>query len=65
MKQPAKEAVLANKSENDQIKSIAKHNPDKANVLVWEAAFLLMPELWLRKLFPRVIFLSGKLPEKR
>ena len=32
MKQPAKEAVLANESENDQIKSIAKHNPDKANV---------------------------------
>ena len=30
-----------------------------------EAVYLLMPELWLRKVFPRVIFPNSNMPEKR
>ena len=27
--------------------------------------YLVMPELWLRKIFPKVIFLNSNLPDKR
>ena len=30
-----------------------------------EAVYLVVPELWLRKIFPKVIFLNSNLPDKR
>ena len=30
-----------------------------------KSAILVMPELWIRKTFPKVIFLNSNIPEKR
>ena len=46
------------------MKAIAKAYITKRECSVQEAVYLIMPELWLRKLFPRVIFLNSNLPEK-
>ena len=47
------------------MKSIAKAFSTKRECSVQEAVYLLMPELWLRKTFPVVIFANSNLPEKR
>ena len=47
------------------MKAIGKAYITKRECSVQEAVYLIIPELWLRKIFPRAIFLSSNLPEKR
>ena len=65
MKQAAKEAVNLNKTQYEQMKSIAKAYASKRECSSQEAVYLLMPELWLRKTFPGVLFANSNLPENR
>ena len=47
------------------MKAIAKGYITNREYSVEEAVYLIMRELWLRKIFPQVIFLNSNLPEKR
>ena len=47
------------------MRAIEKFYTSKRECSVQEAVYLLMPELWLQKPFPGVIFLNGNMPEKR
>ena len=46
------------------MRAIEKFYTSKRECSVQEAVYLLMPELWLQKPFPGVIFLNGNMPEK-
>ena len=65
MKQAAKEAPNARKTEFETMKAIAKAYSTKTECSVQEALYHILPELWLRKIFPKVIFLNSNMPEKR
>ena len=65
MKQAAKEAFNSNKTNIEQMRSIALVYDNKRECSVQEAVYILMPELWLRKTFPGVIFANSNLPENR
>ena len=52
-----------NKSHYEKMEAIAYTL--KRECSVQEAKYLVMPELCLRKIFPKVIFLNTNLPEKR
>ena len=65
MKQAAKEAKGLNKSSYEQMKSIAKAYITKRECSVQETVYHVMPELWLRKSYPCVIFINTNMPEKR
>ena len=65
MKQAAKEASMSGKTELEKIRAVAKAYSKKRECSVQEAVDLLMPEFWLRKTFPKVIFLNSNVPEKR
>ena len=45
--------------------AIAKDYATKKKCFIQEAVYLVMPELWLRKTFPKVLFLNSNIPEKR
>ena len=47
------------------MKAIARDYATKKKCSVQEAVYLVMPELWLRKTFPKVLFLNSNIPEKR
>ena len=47
------------------MKFIARAYITKRECSVQEAVYHVMPELWLRKSYPRVIFVNTNLPEKR
>ena len=64
-KQAAKEALSGNKSHYEKMKAIARTYATKRECSVQEAVYLVMPELWLRKIFPKVIFLNRNLPDKQ
>ena len=59
----AKEAVKENDFE--KMKAISKAYMTKRECSVQEAVCHIMPELWLRKTFPRVVFANSNLPEDR
>ena len=63
MKQAAKEAPNARKTEFETMKAIAKAYSTKTECSVQEALYHILPELWLRKIFPKVIFLNSNMPE--
>ena len=65
MKQAAKEALNGNKSEYETMKAVARAYATKRECSVQEAVYLLMPELWLRRVFPGVVFLNSNVPAKR
>ena len=65
MKQAAREALAGNKSDYGKIKAMARAYATKRECSVQEGVYLVMPELWLRKIFPVVIFLNSNIPEKR
>ena len=65
MKQAAKEAASANKDKFDVMKSIARAYATRRECSVQEAVYHVMPELWLRKTFPGVVFANSNLPENR
>ena len=57
MKQAAaKEALNASKIEFKTMKAIAKAYLTKRECSVQEAVFHILPEQWLRKIFPKVFF---------
>ena len=65
MKQAAKEAGMSGKTEVEKMRAVAKTYSRKRECSVQEAVYLLMPKLWLRKTFSKVIFLNSNVPEKR
>ena len=65
MTQAAKEALKSNKTNIEQMRSVARAYATKRECSVQEAAYILMPELWLRKTVPGVIFANSNLPENR
>ena len=56
MKQTAKEALVSSKSDYENRKLILKAYSTKRQCSVQEAAYLVMPKLWLRRIFPPVFF---------
>ena len=65
MTQAAKEASDNNLNAFERMKSISKAYSTKRECSVQEAVYHIMPELWLRKTFPGVIFANSNLPEDR
>ena len=57
MKQAVKDAGNGKKSDFERMKAIARAYATKCSVQ--EAVHLVMPELWLRKTFPKVLFLKA------
>ena len=54
-----------NKLDYEKMKTITKAYITKRVRSVQEGVFVIMPELWLRKIFPRAIFLNSNLPKKK
>ena len=60
----AKEAKSSNMNVRDGLKKIGAAFLSKREVSSQECVYRCMPELWLRKIFPRTVFVSTDLPEK-
>ena len=65
MKKAAKKVLNASKTEFETMKAIANAYSTKRECSVQEAVYHILPELWLQKIFPKVIFLNSNMPEKR
>ena len=65
MKQAFQEAREMNCSKYEEMVKIAKAYASKRECSVQEAVYHVMPELWLRKTFPKVQFMNTNLPEQR
>ena len=65
MKQAAKEASVSRKSNFEKMRAVDRGYSTKHECSVQEELCLVMPELWLRKIFSKVIFLNSNIPEKR
>ena len=65
MKQAAKEASEKRFDTYQQMRVIAQAYATKRECSVQEAVYHVMPELWMRKCFPGVIFANSNLPEDR
>ena len=65
MKEAAKDAFNRGVSDYEKMKAIAKAYTTNRKCSVQEAVYLIMPELWLRKTFPKVMLLNSNLPECR
>ena len=61
----AKEARETNLSVKDGLRKIGAAFLSKREVSSQECVYRCMPELWLRKIFPKTVFVSTDLPEKR
>ena len=62
IKQAAKEAHLLGKTNSENIRTVARPYFMKRESLVQKAVYLVISELWLRKTFPKVIFLNSNIP---
>ena len=65
MKNAATEALDIGVSLLDQMKSIANAYRTHREMSVQEAVAIVMPEIWLRKTRPVVMFANSNIPEKR
>ena len=65
MKQAAMEAKKMNHDSYEQMKAISRAYLTKRECSVQEAVYHIMPELWLIKSYPRVIFANSNLPGNR
>ena len=65
MKLAAKEASENHLNNYEQMKSIAQAYATKSECSVQEAVYHIMPELWMRKCFPGIVFVNSNLPEDR
>ena len=65
MKQAVKDSINGKKSDFERMKAIARTYATKRECSVQEVVYLVMPELWLQKTFPKVLFLNSNIPEKR
>ena len=61
----AKEAKSSNMNVRDGLKKIGAAFLSTREVSSQECVYRCMPELWLRKRFPKTIFVSTDLPERR
>ena len=61
----AKEAKNENMNVRDRLKKIGAAFLSTREVSSQECVYTVMPELWLRKVFPKSIFVSTEFPEKR
>ena len=61
----AKEAKAANMNIRDGLKKIGAAFLSTREVSSQECVYRSMPELWLRKIFPKTVFVSTDLPGKR
>ena len=52
-------------SYHEQMKAIANAYSSKKEYSLEEAVYHVMPELWLRKVFPAVVNVNNDVPEKR
>lgn len=64
MKQAVKESAQNNLDNYQKMKNVAHAYATKRECSVQEAVYHLMPELWLRKIFPGVVYANSNLPEK-
>ena len=62
-KEAGKVAFNKSVSDYEKTKAIAKAYTAKRECLIQEAVYLIMPNLWHRKMFPKVLFLNSNLPE--
>ena len=65
MKQALDQSKELESSKYERMITLAKAYSDNREVSVQEAVYQLMPELWLRKGFPAVSFVSTSLPNER
>ena len=65
MKQAAKKASVSGKSNFERMRAVARAYSTKRECSVQESVYLVLPELWLRKTFPKVIFLNSNIHKKR
>ena len=65
MKQAFKESLQKEAGSYEQMKSVAHAYASKCECFLQEAVYQIMPELWLRKVFPGVLYLNSNIPEKR
>lgn len=61
----AKEAKESNLNLKDGLRKIGAAFLSTREVTSQECVYKCMPELWLRKIFPKTVFVSTDLPEKR
>ena len=61
----SREAVTTNKEKYGQMQSIARAYLSKCECSLQEAGCHMIPELWLRKTCPGVVFANSNLPENR
>ena len=65
MKQAFKESLEKRAGCYEQMKSAAHAYASKHECSLQEAVNQIMPELWLRKVFPGVLYANSNIPEKR
>ena len=65
MKRTFKETLEKEDSYYEQMKTIAHAYSSKRECSLQEAVYHIMPELWLRKVFPTVVNVNSNIPEKR
>ena len=65
MKPAFKESLERGAGSYKQIKSVAHAYVSKRKCSLQEAVYQVMPELWLRKVFPGVLYPNNTIPEKR
>ena len=65
MKQAVKETFENNLDSYQKMKTVAHAYATKRECSVQEAVYHVIPELWLRKIFPGVLYGNSSLNEKR
>ena len=65
VKQAFRETLEKGASYYEQMKTIAHAYSSKRECSLQEAVYHIMPELWLRKVFPTVVNVNSNIPEKR
>ena len=65
MNQAFNEAMASKHTTYDQMKSITRTYSMKREFSIQEAVYHTMPELWLQKTFPAMVFANTNIPENR
>ena len=65
MKQTFKESLERGAGSYEQMKSVVHAYVSKRECSLQETVYQVMPELWLRKVFPGVLYANSNIPEKR
>ena len=65
MKQALKESLEKDAGSYKQMKSAAHAYLSKCECSLQEPVYQVMPRLWLKKVFPGVLYANSNIPEKR